>query len=85
MYNTIKDWEYLAKNFDSINVEIIADKALLRLSIYILAMGYLEKRTFCFIKIIGDDKKLNKDVEIVSDLKEKIKIKNTLYKKKKNV
>lgn len=84
MYNTTKDWKYLAKDFNSISVEVIANKTLLRLSIYILAIGYLEKKIFCFIKIIGNNKKLNKDAEIVSDSEEKIKIKNILYKKKKD-
>lgn len=84
MYNTTKNWKYLVTNFNGINVEVIADKALLRLSIYILAMRYLKKKTFCFIKIIEDDKELNKYAKIVSDSKEEIKIKNTLYKKKKD-
>lgn len=41
-YDTNKDWEFLAKNFDCVGAELITDKALLSLGIYIMAIEYLE-------------------------------------------
>lgn len=85
MHNTTQDLEYLAKNFNGVNTKHIADKALLRLSIYILATEYLEERDFCFIKVTGDNKKMNKEMKIISNWKKEIKIKRIFCKKKKNV
>ena len=65
-------------------MEVTADKALLRLDIYILTVEHLEKWVFYFIKITRDDKKTNEEAETVFDLEEKIKIKRALYKEKKN-
>lgn len=66
-------------------MEVIIDKALLRLCISIFAIRYLEKRAFCFIKIIGDNKKTNEEADRVSNLEKKIQIKKALYKEKKNI
>lgn len=74
----------MAKNFNIISIEVIANKALLRLGIYILATRYLDKEAFWFIKVIGDNKETNKEAETVFDSKKMIKIKRVLCKKKKN-
>lgn len=71
MYDNSYNWEYLAKNFNSVSAELIANKALLRLGFYILAIGFLEKEAFCFTKIIGDNKKTNEEAKTVSNSKEK--------------
>lgn len=49
-----------------------------------MAIKYLEKETFCFIKIIENNKKTNTKAKIISNLEEKIKIKKALYKKEKD-
>lgn len=66
-------------------MELIDDKAFLRLNIYILAIKYLKERVFFFTKITGDNKKINKDggeAKTVSNLEEKLK--KTLHKKKRD-
>lgn len=65
-------------------MKIITNKAVLRLDIYILATKYLKIEAFGFIKVIGYDEKTNKGAKIVFNLKKEIKIKKTLYKKKKD-
>lgn len=65
MYDTTPGWEYLIKNFNKISTEIIADKALLRLDIYILTMRYLEKGALCFTKVTQNDKESNKEAKTV--------------------
>lgn len=47
------------KNFNDISTEVIVDMTLLRLDIYILAIGYLEESASCFNKVIGDNKETN--------------------------
>lgn len=84
MYDITQDWKYIAKNFNDISMKNIANEALLKLSIHILSTKYLKKEAFCFIKVFQNNGKKNKEIEIISDLTEKIKIKKILYKKKKN-
>lgn len=83
MHDTTPNWEYLAKNLNDINVEVIADKTLLRLGIHILAIVYLEEKVLYFTKVIGNNKGTNQEVKIVSDSEEEIKIKKALCKEKK--
>ena len=73
------------KNFNNISAKAIADKALLRLGIHILATGYLKKRAFCFTEVTRNDKEINKKADTVFNSKEKIKIKKVFCKKKKNI
>lgn len=54
-YNSTYNWEYLSKNFDTINDDFIAENNLLKLNLHILVLGYLEDRLSCFIKIIEDE------------------------------
>lgn len=51
----------MAKNLNVVSKKLIEDKALLRLNMHISAIGYLEKSTFCFTKITGDDEEMIKD------------------------
>lgn len=53
-HNKMQDWEFLAKNFDSVSNELIVDEDLSRLDIYISAPGYLEEERPHFIKVIED-------------------------------
>lgn len=64
------------KNLNSISAEVISDKALLRLGIW--------KRVFCFTKVTRNNKKINKEVEMVTNLEKEIKIKRAFLKEKKN-
>lgn len=73
------------KNLNDIRAEVIADKALLGLDIYISATKYLENEAVCFTKVNEDNEKTNEELETVSDLGEKIKIKQVFYKEKGNV
>lgn len=50
-------------------MEMITDKTLLRLGIHILAKKYLKKEFFYFIKIIKNNKKINKEAKTVSNSK----------------
>lgn len=72
MHDTIQDWEYLIKNFNDVNTEVIIEKILLKPGIYILAIGYFEERTLLFTKVIENNKKINEKIEIVFDLKKKL-------------
>lgn len=85
MHNTTQNQEYMVKNFNDISAKVIADNALLRLGIYILAIGYLEKRVPHFTKVIEDDKETNEKAKTISNLEEEIKIKQVFYKEKKNI
>lgn len=85
MYDNIQDGKDLAKIFNGVSVEVIADEILLRLSIHILAMRYLEKRAFCFIEVIGDNKKMNEEAKTISNSEKEIKMKRVFYKEKKDV
>lgn len=49
------------------SIEVIADKTLLKLGIYILAKIYLKKRFLYFIKIIKDNKKRSKKAKTISN------------------
>lgn len=73
MHDTTQDWQYLAQNFTDISAKVITDKALLGLSIYILAMEYLEEEDHHFIKIIVNNKESNEEAEMVFDSENEIK------------
>ena len=78
-YDTTQDWEYLAKNLDSVSTELIKNKALLRLNMHILATRYLEKGVFHFTKVIKNDKEMiedGKEAEMVSNSEEETKKKS---------
>ena len=75
----------MVKNFNSISTEVITDEFLLRPGIHILATRYLEKRVFCFTKVIRNNKKINEKVKTVFNLKKEIKIKKSFYNEKKDV
>lgn len=75
------DWEYLAKNFDIISDDPIAENNLLKLNLYISALGYLEDRPSYFTKVIEDEDKDGEEQDNepqVSDFEEKKKKKMTL-------
>lgn len=78
----------LAKNFEIINDNFIAKNNLLKLNLYILALGYLENRLSYFMEIIKnkneDKKEQNNELQISYFKKEKKKIK-TLQKEKKDI
>ncbi len=58
----MQDWEFLAKNFDQVSNELIAEKDLLRLDVHISAPGYLEEEKPCFTKVTEEYKeKSNRD------------------------
>ena len=80
MYDITQDWESLAKNFNSITAEVVVNKILLKLVIYISVMRYLNKRAFYFTKITKNNKQMDKEVEIIANSKEEIKIKKAFYK-----
>lgn len=66
----------MAKNFNGVSTELIDNKTLLRLNIYILATKYLEKKASYFTKATKDNKKANEDskeVEMVSNSEKEIK------------
>lgn len=73
MHDTTEEWKYLTKNFNDVSAEVIIDKALLRLDIYILAIIYLEKEANYFTKVPEDDKKMNKVAKKIFNLEEKVK------------
>ena len=72
----------MAKNFNSIIAKVIANKALLRLGIHILATEYLQEGALCFTQVIGDNKEMNEKIKTVSDLKQEVNIKRVCCKKK---
>lgn len=47
------------KNFNDIIIEVITDKVLLKLGIYILATKYLKKGISYFTKVTGDNEEIN--------------------------
>lgn len=53
----------MTKNSNGVGLKLIIDKTLLKFNIYILALGYLKKRAFCFTKIIRKYEKINKNSE----------------------
>lgn len=62
--------KYLVKNFDSVRIQLIKDKTLLRLNLHILATRYFEEGTSCFTKVIKNNEKMmenGKKAEIVSN------------------
>lgn len=65
-------------------MNIITNKALLKLDTLILIIEYLEERLFCFTTITGNNKEINKEEKMIFDLEEEIKIKKTLYKEMKD-
>ena len=87
-HNTTQDWKFLAKNFDGISNELIADGDLSKLDIHILALGYLEKGRSRFIEVTEDDnKELDKDAKkepMVSDWEEEDIKKRTRQKEKRD-
>ena len=84
MHDTIQDWKYLAKNFNSVNAKVIPNKALLRLGIHILATGYFEERAPHFTDVIGNHEEINEKAKTVFDLQKKVKIKRTFCKEKRD-
>ena len=57
-------------------MELIHDKALLRLNMHILSIGYQEKGAFRFTKVTGNNEETNEDgkkAKTVSDSKEELK------------
>lgn len=57
-------------------MELIEDKALLKLNINILAIGYLDKGASFFIEVTGNNEKTiedSREAEMVSNSKEKTK------------
>lgn len=48
-------------------------------------MKYLEEKALYLTKITRDDKKINKEAEMVLNSKEEMKSKKALYKKKKDI
>ena len=57
-------------------MELIEDKTLLRLNMYILATRYLEKGAYCIVEVTKDNKKANEDgrkAKTVSNLEEETK------------
>lgn len=84
MYDMTENQKYLAKNINSGSAEVICVEALLKLGIYISATKYWEEEVFCFNKVTEDDKKMNEEAETVSNLEEKIKIKQAFYTEKKS-
>lgn len=48
------NWEYLAKNFDTISDVLIIENDLLKLNLPIWVLGYLKDRPSCFIEVIKD-------------------------------
>lgn len=84
-HDIFHDLEYLAKSFNGVSAKVITNEALMRLNIYILAKRYLEKGSSHFTKLIGDDKEMNEETEIVSDSKKEIKLKKALYKENRDV
>lgn len=87
-HNTTQDWEFFAKNFDDVTNELIANGNLLRLDIHISALGNLEERRPCFIKVTKDNNEeldLNaKEKPMVSDSEKETIKKRALRKKKRN-
>ena len=77
----------MAKNFNDINSNFINNSDLLKLNLQILILDYLEKKTFCFIKVVIKDKnKKNeniKELKIFNSKKEK-NIQRILWKDKRN-
>ncbi len=55
-FDTTQDWEFLAKNFDQVSNELIAEADLLRLDIYISAPGYLEEGRPRFTEVMEEYK-----------------------------
>lgn len=51
----MQDWKFLAKNFDDVSNELIADGDLSRLNIYISAPDYLEEARPRFIEVTEND------------------------------
>ena len=85
MYNTIYNWEYLAKNFNGVSIELIDNKALLKLNKHILVIRYLEKGAFCFTQVTKDDEKTNEDcgkAETVFNSEKKIEKNKALRKRR---
>ena len=75
--NTYQDWELLAKNYKEISHRFVNDPKLLRLNLYILALGYLKERAIYFIKLLtkkknGEKNGGNQELQ-VSDLEEEKK------------
>lgn len=65
-------------------MELIEEKALLRLDMYISVIGYLKERALCFTKVTEDEKIIedSRKAETVSDLEEKNKKKGLYIKRK---
>ena len=85
-YNTLQNWELLANSYNNISDGLIHDAKLLWLNLYILALGYLEKRALRFTKLSTEDKGEKEDHQVkpqVPNLKEKKNKQKTIQKEKK--
>ncbi len=61
-FNSTQDWEFFAKNFDQVSNELIAEADLLKLDIYISALGYLEEGRSRFSEITEEyEEESNRD------------------------
>ncbi len=62
-HNTSQDSELLAKSYNDISDALIADADLLRLSLHISALGYLEEGASRFTKLPTEDEQNEDDQE----------------------
>ena len=49
----------MTRNLDGVSMELIYDKAILRVNIYLFAIKYLKKTAFCFGEITKDNEEIN--------------------------